>query len=481
MSSAGSDFTSSRKPPIFDEPGSFRDPAGRIIYLGNRVLREVKGARAQELDALLATAFLQDAIRGDRVIATSKLVGRPFATEANDRSFYEHRRLPYISYPYEWTFDMLRDAALLQLGLIKDGLSHGVTMSDATAYNLQFVGSKPIFIDILSFVPYKRGMYWQGYRQFSEQFLNPLLLTALFSVPFNGWYRGQMEGIPASTLARFLKLRHLTSWRTLVHVWLQSRLDWKNSANLSCEVRSPDRDRKALRPLSERAFAGIMDQLETWIRKLSPGSDEVSLWSLYTKCRTYDEMEVMQKNEILARFVAECKPSLLLDLGSNTGEFSALALANGASYVVGVENDPVAANHAYRMARDRHLAFLPLVMDAADPSPDRGWSQKERKGFGARAQFDAMIALAFEHHLAIGRNVPLEALVRWLVSLAPRGLVEFVPKTDRMVQFMLSSRENIFAEYTESAFKAHLNRHARIERAESLSSEGRILFQYSRA
>src|SRR5262249_53642476 len=155
-------------------------------------------------------------------------------------------------------------------------------------------------------------------------------------------------------------------------------------------------------------------------------------------------------------------PRLVWDLGCNTGDYATTALAAGAHYVIGFDCDQHALEAAFGRAQADNLEFLPLFLDAANPSADQGWNELERKGLQARAPADALIALAFEHHLAIGRNIPLSQVVTWLCRLAPRGVIEFVRKEDPTVRQMLSLREDIFADYNEDAFASSLQRQSRV-------------------
>ena len=217
------------------------------------------------------------------------------------------------------------------------------------------------------------------------------------------------------------------------------------------------------------------------MRSSPPSGQARTTWSDYNATHTYSSVEHEHKRRIVAEFAGRTRPGMLWDLGCNTGEYAELALSSGAAEAIGFEADHGALDRAFARAADKQLRFLPLFMDAANPSPDQGWAQRERRGLGARRTADALLALAFTHHLAIGRNVPLDDVLRWLVSLAPRGLVEFVPKDDPTVGLMLSSREDIFRDYNEENFSAALRRCARIDASETISASGRRLFAYDRS
>jgi ribosomal protein L11 methylase PrmA len=460
--------------PVSDT-ASFRDPSGHVFHLGGRVLRSVTARAEPHYRRVRDSGRLQAWIDRGWVVPTTEVPRADLPAAGPDvRCVLEHAPIPFISYPYEWPFAALKAAALLHLDLQLDALEHDIQLSDASAYNVQFTGARPVFIDVLSFRDYRQGDYWIGHRQFCEQFLNPLLLRALAGVPHNAWYRGSIEGIPADDLNRVLPTRRKLSWNVFSHVTLPARIAAK-SAGSKRAAAAPTR------ALARSSYAGLLSQLRTWIAGLVPRGAHKTAWSEYETTHTYSDEERTRKRQVVAEFVARTRPAMLWDFGCNTGEYSELALESGAGYVVGFDADHGALDRAFQRASDRSLAFLPLYLDAANPTPEQGWEQQERRGLRARGPADAVLALAFAHHLAIGRNVPLEWLASWLTSMAPRGVVEFVQKDDPTVQLMLASREDIFDRYDEAAFAAALSRHARVFRTETVSAAGRRLFVYDRS
>jgi ribosomal protein L11 methylase PrmA len=402
------------------------------------------------------------------------LVERPdiLARDAGVRCVLEHPRLPFVSYPYEWSFGGLRAAALRHLDIQMEALEHAVVLSDATAYNLQFVGARPVFIDHLSFRRYRTGEYWTGYRQFCDQFLHPLLLSGSLGIPFNGWYRGMPDGLPGGMMRRLLPLRRKVAWRTLMHVVLPARLQTTTETEKGAQRTAR---LVAQRAFPRTAFVGMLKGLRAWIARLEPSGGRTQ-WDDYD--RSVEDAAVEQKTAAVREFVSESKPSLLFDLGCNTGRYAEEALKAGAGYVVGLEADPGALEGAFARASERMLAFVPLAQDLANPSPSQGWAEAEHASLGQRGPAEALLALAIVHHLAIGRNVPLAAIARWLRACAPSGLVEFVPKNDRRVQQLLALRDDVFPEYSEAAFVEALSAEARIVVRRPLDG-GRVLFQYS--
>jgi ribosomal protein L11 methylase PrmA len=458
------------------EPGSFRDPSGHVFLKDDRVFRTVTERAVADYEFVRDSGVLQDLAAAGRIVESReidlRLVG---AAGEGARYVLEHPRLPYISFPYEWPFSGLKAAALLHLDLHLDLLERDVTLSDASAYNVQFEGARPLFIDVLSLRRYREGEYWVGHRQFCEQFLNPLLLRALLGVPHNAWYRGSLEGLSATDLARLLPLRSKLSWRVLSHVVLQAKLHRKATLE-------PDQSIDKVRQgrLSKTALCGLLSQLRGWVARLQPADTGPTTWSDYADTHSYGSDEEAAKRRFVAEFAQRTQPGLMFDLGCNVGDYAVVALDVGARAVVGFDFDQRVLDTAFARAARHDLSLLPLFLDAANPSPDQGWQQAERAGFSQRAKADAMLALAFEHHLAIARNVPLPQLLPWLTALAPCGVIEFVPKSDPTVQRMLALREDIFTDYGEEAFRSCLEQNARIVRDEVVSRHGRRLFWYDR-
>ena len=461
---------------ILRNAGSFRDPAGYVFEFNNHIYRAVTDTAVEDARAFLASdAFAR--LQAGRKLVRTQWIDRtlvPLApVEASE--ILSHERVPFVSYPYEWPFELLQQAALLHLDVQIEALKDGFALSDASAYNVQFIGPEPIFIDLLSFRPYSDGEIWAGYRQFRNQFLNPLLMQALVGVPHHHWYRGSLEGIESADLARMLPWTSRFSPSVLAHVLAPARMERQAAQRGQAALQKASTAR-----LGQSRFLGLLQQLRQWIAALEPRQADQTTWQDYDRENTYDQRERAAKKAFVQRFCAQAKPGMLLDIGCNTGEYSEAALEAGAASVIGLDFDAGALRKAFGRARSKKLAFLPLYQDGANPSPGQGWAHSERGPIGERGSFDAVLALAVEHHLAIGRNIPLDQVVAWIVGQAPRGVVEFVPKSDPTVQTMLALREDIFPGYTRAAFEAALGSQARIVHTETVSTSERVLYAFDR-
>jgi ribosomal protein L11 methylase PrmA len=458
---------------IVRDHGSFRDPSGYVAHYGDRIFRILREDAFSSFEWLKSSGFLAELVRKKWLVPT-EVASEPAVRNLSQRVL-EHEAISFISYPYEWPFELLKRAALFHLDLHLLALESSFTLIDASAYNVQFMGTKPIFIDPLSLVSYSEGEFWLGQRQFCEQFLNPLLLTSLVKIPFNAWYRGSLEGVSSEHLARALRPKHKLSWRiwseVLIPVWLQRSARSNPSKAMAAKQRKLPMD----------AFQFILRNLRAWISDMrDPFAKEGTTWSSYEVENSYLAEEERRKQAFVSDFVGRLRPSIVWDLGCNSGLYSETALRAGAQYVVGFDSDHGALNRAVQRSVRSDLKFLPLLMDACNPTPSQGWNQKERAGLSARNKPDAVLALAIEHHIAIGRNVPLPMLLDWMTGLADRGVVEFVPKDDPTVQRMLSIRQDIFDQYSQAEFESELAKRAAIEKREVVSSSGRTLYIYEK-
>lgn len=459
---------------------SYRDPRGRVYEKDDgRIFRAIHHLGLGDYQHTLACGFYQYAE------AQRWLVRSNIATDAESIAAFpdamlllEHERVPFISYPYEWTFAQLKDAALLHLDIHLSALQHKTTLLDSSAYNIQFLGSNPIFIDYLSFVPYLPGSLWIGHHQFCEQFLNPLLLYAKAGIEFQSWYRGSGNGIHTQDAYRILPLSKFFSIQTLLHVVAKHFLDQQaKRQQIFVEPTQTAILRKS--NLSEKSLVSMLQNLRKFINDLKPQKDR-TLWESYAKHNTYNNTDYAAKHQFVQEFCRQWKPLRLVDLGGNTGEFSEAALDAGAQEVVLVDSDHGALTLAYKRAIERSLNLLPLLSNILDPSPAQGWRNLERISLEQRLrswQPDALLALALIHHLVLGGNAPLEQVINWLLSLSPRGIIEFVPKTDPTVQVMLRFKQDIFPDYSLECFQSLLSSQKSIINQKPLTG-GRMLFAY---
>ena len=291
------------KPTPRSEPtrieGSFRDPAGQIFQKDGHIYRTVNAPAAEEFIFVQGTDFYTKAVSEKRLIAAEQVPLHILNGHRAEASYViEHPRLPFVSYPYEWTFRMLKTAALFHLDFHIDALAEGITLVDASAYNVQFIGVSPIFIDTLSLRRYEPGALWSGHKQFCDQFLNPLLLQSYIGLHYNAWYRGSQEGITAGEIRKLLPARCKLSRRILTHVTLQDSLQ-KTTRKGS----GPNLETLRAAGLPLPAFRKTLADLRDWIARLEPKNTGPTAWSDYAQSNSYAPQEEALKHEFVADFV----------------------------------------------------------------------------------------------------------------------------------------------------------------------------------
>lgn len=455
-------------------PGSFRDRGGRVYRSGDRIFRSVRASAAPAYEAARDSGLF-DRLADRGMIVPLKEVQPPAQLAAEDPEatyWLEHPRLPFISHPYEWPFSLWKAAAIHHLDVQLEALAMGFALSDATAYNIQFEGVRPLHIDQLSFRPYRDGELWVGHHQFCCQFLNPLVLWAKKGVAPNAWFRGGLEGITPEELSALLPWHGGFSFTVLSHVKAQAAVQRRRTN--SGGAAQPKEQR-----LSKTGFEAMLRQLRGFILGLELPHRK-TVWSDYAGDNSYVDDDARSKRDFVCDMVGRAAPGLLFDFGCNSGDYSLAALEGGAGRVVGFDYDFGALEKAVERARKGSLPFTPLWLDAANPSPGQGWAESEREGLSARAKGDAMVALALIHHIVIGRNVPMDMTIGWLMDSAPQGVIEFPPKSDPMVQQLLASREDIFTDHSEEAFRAAVGAKGAIVGERRLGGAGRLLLHYRR-
>jgi hypothetical protein len=456
------------------DPGSFRDPLSRVFVQDGVVLRALSPDALADYRAVADTTFFQAALERGDVVGT-RLVDEPVGLPGEWAGMLRHDLVEVLNYPYEWSFEMLRDAARLQLSLARGALAEGLITKDASSYNVQFVGTKPVFIDVGSFERRQRGQPWAGYRQFCELYLNPLYVQAMRDIAFQTLLRGSVEGISPATAAALLRGTGRFQKGVFTHVRLHARAERRYA--------DADRERDVRAELMRAGFGPkVIDaqlrNLERAVEALS-WKQRRSTWSDYGERAHYSERDLDAKQEFVAEAVSAIgAPDTVLDLGANDGRFSRLAVAAGARSAVAVDSDDVVVDRLYRDLRaDGERRILPLVLDLADPSPAIGWRSRERPSFVERIRPDLTLCLAVVHHLALTNNVPLDEIVAFLADFGAPVVVEFPHRHDRMTKRLLArKRSGLFDTYDIPAWERALERRFVVRQQAVLPNGTRTLY-----
>ena len=449
---------------------SFRDPSGFLFTRAGILYRQVNRAYADDYARLMESGLYDKLVKAKLLIPHAE-VDVPPADASLAFKVIQPERVQFISYPYEWSFGQLQDAALATLSIQKRALKAGMSLKDASAYNIQFFHGKPVLIDTLSFETYTEGKPWDAYRQFCQHFLAPLALMAKRDVRLNQLLRVYIDGIPLDLASRLLPTSTKMNFGLLTHIHIHA----------SAQTRFADADVKQVnesasrRGMSKNAFIGLIESLEGAVKKLTwtPTGTE---WGNYYEITNYTDAAFTHKKEIISGWLEKTNPSTVWDLGANNGEFSRLASARGIP-TVAWDIDPSAVEQNYRRVRsEKEQNLLPLILDLTNPSPALGWANAERDSLLQRGPADITFALALIHHLAISNNVPLARVADFFAETCQRLIVEWVPKSDSQVRKLLRSRKDIFEGYTREGFESAFSARFQIVAAEDVRESERRLY-----
>jgi hypothetical protein len=454
--------------------GSFRDPAGYMFVEGGKLYRQINQVGKEDYELTMKSGLYDDLVQAGLLVAhkeVSKKRSDPLAYKV-----IQPELVPFISYPYEWSFSQLKDAALLTLEVQKRAIKHGMILKDSSAFNVQFIGKKPILIDTLSFMKYTPGDPWEGYRQFCEHFLAPLALARYTTLDTLKLLRVSLEGISLELATALLPKKAKRRPSLYSHLYLHNSSQKKYQNIASDKPEAPVRRRK----VSQFALEGLIGSLESAVKKLKAPKQQTE-WGDYYTFTNYTDDAFERKRKLVKDLLKKVspKPAMVWDIGANNGEFSVLAAEMGA-YTLAMDIDPVAVDRNYRTKGDEAQTnlMLPFVQDCADPSPGTGFLGTERESLFERGPADVVMALAIIHHLAIGRNLPLSRIAEFLSKTAKHVIIEFVPKSDSKVKILLASRRDVFAEYDIEHFEAAMETYFKPVEKIRIKNTERTLFLY---
>jgi len=425
---------------------SFRDPSGFMFHQAGALYRQVNQAYRADYDHLMTSGLYERLVEKGMLIPHREVeVEAPLP--ALCYRVIQPEPVAFISYPYEWSFTQLQDAALLTLALQREALQFGMTLKDASAYNIQFHEGRPVLIDTLSFARYQEGQPWIGYRQFCQHFLAPLALMSKVDLRLGRLSTLYIDGIPLDLTSALLP------WATRFNLGLFSHLHMHaRSEKLGAASEARAQQARQVR-VNRMGLLALLDNLESTVRGLKPHLHR-DFWADYYANTNYTEATFALKKRLVADMVREVAPRLVWDLGANTGLFSRVAAEASQALVIAADIDPEAVELNYlELKKAPQPRILPLVLDLTNPTPAIGWHNGERESFFQRGPVDLVMALALIHHLAIGNNLPLEDIARSFAQAGRYLLIEFVPKEDSQVQKLLRSRDDIFDQYHLEGFK----------------------------
>lgn len=459
------------------EHSSFRDRNGFVFYCNDLVYRAVQESYKQQYDFFLSSGLYNLLIEQNLLVHHKELSPDQWTTvlSKTEKQVYkilQPETIPYISYPYEWCFQQLKDAALLTLTIQLKALEYNMTLKDASAFNVQFLNGKPVFIDTLSFDHYEEGNPWIAYRQFCSHFLAPLAIMSHVTTDLRRLSEIFIDGIPLSLASSLLPFKTRINPFYLLHIHYHAKLEAKYSGDA-------DAAKKVRRPLSKTKLVAILNHLVSGIRSMKLLSKKTE-WADYYSEFSYSDVAIEHKKQLIKEWTSAIAPKTTWDLGCNTGMFSKLVQPYS-EQIISFDTDHFAIEKFYTSVKEKaYKNILPLVLDLNNPTAAIGWANRERKSFVERGKADLILALAFIHHLAIGNNVPLPAIAEFMSEHTNWLIIEFVPKQDKQVQRLLVTREDIFTDYNQESFEISFQNFFTIEKKQSLIETERTVYLMKR-
>jgi hypothetical protein len=448
---------------VIHHPSSYRDPSGFIFEKEGELYRQVNISFKEHFDHFLQSGCYRHLIEKTLLIPHEE-INKNLTREGNCYTTIKPEKISFISYPSEWSFDMLKDAALLTLQLVRESLQFEMILKDATPYNIQWHKGKLIFIDTLSFEKYTETP-WVAYRQFCENFLGPLLIMYYSKQPLHQLFLAWPDGIPLEIIRSLLPKKSRFSLHTYLHIHLHSKISAKSQGH-----------QNNIQKFSKQKLVNLISSLETLINKLILPIGK-SVWSEYYEEASRRKNYLQQKKEIINHWLNEIHDiKTAADLGANEGEFSRLLTGNGVN-VIAADFDPYCINKLYRQVKEaKEKNIQPLVLDLANPSPSTGVNNEERNSFLKRINSDLVLALALVHHLAIGKNIPFEKIADMFSRAGKYLIIEFISKEDEKIKLMLSNKKDIYTDYSEENFVAVFSNYFSIQHKIPVPDTQRALF-----
>jgi hypothetical protein len=448
---------------------SYRDPSGFMFTSDGVLYRQVNKIFKENFDHFINSGCYDHLVKNKWLIPHIELSENLTASGEWYKTL-RPEKLNFISYDYEWSFDMLKDAALLTLQLVKECMPFGVMLKDAAPSNIQWKEGRPVFIDTISFEKYDSSKPWIAYRQFCENFLSPLLLMHYRSQPLQTLLLAYPDGIPLAIAKSLLPRKSFFSFYTYLHIHLHSKWSLKKIENTP--VSQP--------MFSEKKFSRVIESLQSLVSSLK-WKDKPTTWNNYYQEASQRQDYVERKKELVNSWLnglSQIKTAA--DIGANTGEFSRLPAQKNIE-TIATDLDHSAINKLYqKIKQDGEKNILPLVIDIANPSPAGGLNNKERPSFLERTKVDLTFALALIHHLAIGRNIPFDKIATLFASMTKYLIIEFVPKGDEKVKLMLQQKKDIYSNYEKEEFEKIFRNYFDIVNEEPVGTSGRTLYLMTR-
>lgn len=441
---------------------SFRDPDGFLFEKDGKLYRQVNNSYKADYDSLMDSGLYAKLTSANLLIPHAEV---EHWENSDAYKIIAPEIIPFISYPYEWSFSQFKDAALHTLKVQKTALKHGLSLKDASAYNIQFKDGKPIFIDTLSFEKHKENTPWKAYKQFCQHFLAPLALMSYKDIRLSQLMIRYIDGIPLDLANALLPIKAKLNPSLFMHISLHSK------SQKHFENKTLDKEPQ----MNHYNLLALLDSLYSCVKNLKFKCDSTE-WGEYYSFTNYTDSAAECKRQTIEDYLDTIQPETLWDLGANNGAYTRIASTRGIN-TVAFDIDEIAVEKNYiAIKKNNEKNILPLLLDLTNPSPAIGWANAERPSFAQRALPDAVMALALIHHISISNNVPFDRVAQFLSKLGRHLIIEFVPKSDSQVQKLLATREDVFHSYTKECFETEFKKYYDIISCSAIAGSERFLY-----
>lgn len=452
---------------MIKDSASFRDRSGYVFSCEGKIYRWISPDYLPQYQHLMDSGLYRALVDRRLLVAHKEVELEGF--DAGGGIVIQPKRIPFISYPYEWCFEQYQDAALTTMDIQNIALEYGMVLKDASAYNIQFLMGYAVLIDTLSFDFYQEGSPWGAYGQYCRHFLAPLMLMSNVDFRLGHLMQSFIDGIPLDLASKLMKGGGMVAQ---MHI----------HAHAKSVARHNDDGKKGTVKqaiMKKSTLVAFCDSLRKDTAKLQP-LKTVTEWGDYYSNTNYSDMATISKETIVRDMLSGIgNLNNVWDFGANDGRFSRIANELDA-HVIAFDIDENAVAINWKEVKLSHRKMLPLILDLSAPSPAIGFANEERKNINDRQKPDCIMMLAVIHHMAISNNLPFEKIAAWIAKLTDNLIIEFVPKADSQIQVLLATRKDIFSDYDCNHFEIAFGHFFKLKKKVPVEGSKRIMYLWKK-
>ncbi len=452
-------------------PSSFQDADNFVSIINGKLARVYNYT---EDYSLLVQSKLYEELAKQKLLITHQEENELLPSVKNEfpiaQLIITPEYLKTISYPHQWCFSQLQDAALLTLNICKKALQKNMILKDASAFNIQFKNSKAIFIDTGSFTAYHEEEPWQAYGQFCRHFIAPLLLMKHVDISLNKLFIEYIDGVPLNLCSKLLPYK--TKW----NVFINTQIHWHAKLENN-QAEKTNIDIKKIK-VSKTKLINILNYLENHIKALSIDKKTQTQWlSYYENNNNYNDISAKDKSEFISKHIHQKQVETAIDFGCNTGVYSKLLVPH-CKQLICLDIDPLAINQLYEEQKSNSSSNITvLVENIRNLSPSIGWESNERVNLITNTVFNMGMALALTHHLAITYNINFKKQAAFFAKHLNQLIIEFIEPQDSQIAKLIVSKK-LVSFYSRENFEDEFLKFFKLVEKKILHNSNRILYYY---